>query len=141
MNLFIYMYSKSRLICVFCRRIVKARKVDRALRNVFCIATLSIVIYVDNRGGSRGAPPPPPRPLKNKICWHKIVIFHTKYPNIFRASLRSAQFFKICPPLTWNPGSAPGQYKNKNKKFLLPIKGPQGANNLIQWLKWLETYM
>jgi hypothetical protein len=51
---FIYMYSKSRFKCVFCRRIVKARKVDRALRNVFCIATLSIVIYVDNRGGSRG---------------------------------------------------------------------------------------
>ena len=24
--------------------------------------------------------------------------------------------------------------------FALPIKGPQGANNLIQWLKWLETY-
>jgi hypothetical protein len=22
----------------------------------------------------------------------------------------------------------------------LPIKVPQGANNLIQWLKWLETY-
>jgi hypothetical protein len=48
---------------------VKARKVDRALRNVFCIVTLSIVIYVDNRGGSRGArirrpPPPPPPPLK-----------------------------------------------------------------------------
>jgi hypothetical protein len=37
--------------------------------------------------------------------------------------------------------SAPGQYKNKNKNVLLPIKGPQGANNLIQWLKWLETYM
>ena len=48
MNLFIYMYSKSRFLCVFCRRIVKARKVDRALRNVFCIVTLSIVIYVDN---------------------------------------------------------------------------------------------
>jgi hypothetical protein len=29
---------------------------------------------------------------------------------------------------------------NKNKNFLLPIKVPQGANNLIQWLKWLETY-
>jgi hypothetical protein len=28
MNLFIYMYSKSRFISVFCRRIVKARKVD-----------------------------------------------------------------------------------------------------------------
>ena len=33
-------------------------------------------------------------------------IFHTKYPNNFRTSLRSAQFFK-CTPLTWNPGSAP----------------------------------
>ena len=41
------MYSKRRFLCVF-RRIVKARKVDRALHNVFCIVTLSIVIYVDN---------------------------------------------------------------------------------------------
>jgi hypothetical protein len=24
--------------------------------------------------------------------------------------------------------------------LLLPIKVPQGANNLIQWLKWLEAY-
>ena len=24
--------------------------------------------------------------------------------------------------------------------FLLPIKVPQGANNLIQWLKWWEAY-
>ena len=31
------------------------------------------------------------------IFWRKIVIFHTKYPKKFRASLRSAQFFK-CPP-------------------------------------------
>jgi hypothetical protein len=46
-NLFIYMYSKSRFLCVFWR-IVKARKVDRALHNVYCIVTLSIVIYVDN---------------------------------------------------------------------------------------------
>jgi hypothetical protein len=23
---------------------------------------------------------------------------------------------------------------------LLPIKVPQGENNLIQWLKWLEAY-
>jgi hypothetical protein len=30
---------------------------------------------------------------KNKIFWRKIVIFHTKYPKNFRASLRSAQFF------------------------------------------------
>ena len=41
---------------------------------------------------------PPPKIWKSKIFLHKIVIFHTKYPNIFRASLRSAQFFKICPP-------------------------------------------
>jgi hypothetical protein len=26
------------------------------------------------------------------------------------------------------------------RMFLLPIKVPQGANSLIQWLKWLETY-
>jgi hypothetical protein len=44
---------------------------------------------------------------KNMIFWRKIVIFHTKYPNKFRASLRSVQFFYVCPPLTWNPGSAP----------------------------------
>ena len=42
------------------------------------------------------------------IFWRKIVIFHTKYPKNFRASLRSAQFFYVRPPLTWNPGSAPG---------------------------------
>jgi hypothetical protein len=30
---------------------------------------------------------------KNMIFLRKIVIFHTKYPNKFRASLRSAQFF------------------------------------------------
>ena len=44
-NLLIYMYSKSRYLCVFWR-IVKARKVDVAQCN--CIVTLSIVIYVDN---------------------------------------------------------------------------------------------
>jgi hypothetical protein len=32
------------------------------------------------------------------IFWRKIVIFHTKYPNKFRASLRSAQFFRVRPP-------------------------------------------
>jgi hypothetical protein len=36
--------------------------------------------------------------VKNKIVWCKIVIFHTKYPKYFRASLRSAQFFKVRPP-------------------------------------------
>ena len=46
-NMNLFMYSKSRFLCVFWR-IVKARKVDSALHNVFCIVTLSIVIYVDN---------------------------------------------------------------------------------------------
>ena len=41
----------------------------------------------------------PPKIGKNMIFWSKIVIFYTKYPKHFRASLRSAQFFK-CTPLT-----------------------------------------
>jgi hypothetical protein len=35
----------------------------------------------------------PPKIGKNMIFWRKIMIFHTKYPKNFRASLRSAQFF------------------------------------------------
>jgi hypothetical protein len=44
-----------------------------------------------SRGGSRGggAHPAraPPKIGKNMIFWRKIVIFHTKYPKNFRASL------------------------------------------------------
>ena len=40
----------------------------------------------------------PPKIGKNMIFWRKIVIFHTKYPNNFRASLRSTQFFLSVPP-------------------------------------------
>jgi hypothetical protein len=40
----------------------------------------------------------PPKIGKNMIFWRKIVIFHTKYPTNFRASLRSAQFFLSAPP-------------------------------------------
>jgi hypothetical protein len=50
---------------------------------------------------------PPSAIGKNMIFWRKIVIFHTKYPKNFRASLRSAQFFWSAPPLTWNTASAP----------------------------------
>jgi hypothetical protein len=39
------------------------------------------------------------------------VIFHTKYHKIFRAFLHSAQLFYVRPPITWNPGSAPGRGK------------------------------
>jgi hypothetical protein len=43
----------------------------------------------------RGAHPAraPPKIGKNMIFLRKIVIFHTKYPKNFRASLRSAQSF------------------------------------------------
>ena len=53
----------------------------------------------DPRGG-RGAHP---KIGKNMIFLRKIVIFHTKYPNNFRAIFLSAP-----SPLTWIPGSAPG---------------------------------
>ena len=41
---------------------------------------------------------PPSTIGRNMIFWRKIVIFHTKYPKNFRASLRSAQFFLRTPP-------------------------------------------
>jgi hypothetical protein len=44
-------------------------------------------------GVDPGGAPFPPKIGKNIIFWRKIVIFHTKYPKYFRASLRSAQFF------------------------------------------------
>ena len=53
--------------------------------------------------GGRTRRAPPLKLGKNMIFWRKIVIFHTKYPKIFRVSLRSAQFFLSAPPLTWNP--------------------------------------
>jgi hypothetical protein len=35
--------------------------------------------------------PPPPKIEKNMIFYGKIVIFHTKYPKYFRASLRNGK--------------------------------------------------
>jgi hypothetical protein len=46
-----------------------------------------------NSGADPGGGGAPPKIGKNMIFWRKIVIFHTIYPNKFRASLRSAQFF------------------------------------------------
>ena len=43
-----------------------------------------------SRGGGRAHPVRThPKIWKNMIFWRKIVIFHTKYPNNFRASLRN----------------------------------------------------
>jgi hypothetical protein len=59
---------------------------------VFFIETTLYGIFQGRiqRGAVR--PPPPPPPLKLKkiwFFWRKIVIFHTKYPKNFRASLRN----------------------------------------------------
>ena len=44
------------------------------------------VVCADSRGA-----PPPLKLEKNMLFWRKIVIFHTKYPKIFRASLRNCK--------------------------------------------------
>ena len=49
-------------------------------------------------GGVRTRRAPPPKIGKNMIFLRKIVIFHTKYPQNFRASLRSARFFLSAQP-------------------------------------------
>ena len=54
--------------------------------------------FDNTKEGDAPRPPPPPKIGKNMICLRKIVIFHTKYLNNFRASLRSAQFFNCTPP-------------------------------------------
>jgi hypothetical protein len=63
-----------------------------------------VVIRVYTGADSRGGAPPL-KLEKNMIFWRKIVIFHTQYPKIFHASLRSAQFFYIHPSpnlKSWN---------------------------------------
>ena len=47
-------------------------------------------------GGAPGVLPP--KIGKDMIFLRKMVIFHTKYPKDFPASLRSAQFFIVRPP-------------------------------------------
>ena len=48
---------------------------------------LNHLIYLS--GADPGGGRAPPKIGKNMIFWRKIVIFHTKYPNNFRASLRN----------------------------------------------------
>ena len=48
-------------------------------------------------GGAPGARPPL-KLEKNKIFWRKIVIFHTKYPNIFALPPLGAIFLSAPPP-------------------------------------------
>jgi hypothetical protein len=68
---------------------------DRQRSDIYLINHKKAIAGVDSGGGGgRTRRAPPPLKLeKNMNFWRKIVIFHTKYPNNFRASLRSAQFF------------------------------------------------
>jgi hypothetical protein len=58
------------------------------------------VLHIPGADPARGASGarPPLKLEKIWFFWRKIVIFHTKYPKNFRASLRSAHFFKVHPP-------------------------------------------
>jgi hypothetical protein len=71
-------------------------------------------------GGGGGAPGVclPPKIGKNKIFWRKIVIFHTKTPNIFVPPSARCNFFK-CAPLTWNPGSAPVNHIQRYREDII----------------------
>ena len=56
----------------------------------------NMIFLAQNRDFLHEIPPKfraPPKIGKIRFFWRKIVIFHTKYPNNFRAALRSAQFF------------------------------------------------
>jgi hypothetical protein len=57
-----------------------------------------LYLHVGADPGGRTRRAPTPKVGKIMIFWGKIVIFHTKYPKYFRASLRSAQFFLSAPP-------------------------------------------
>ena len=57
-----------------------------------------VVIVYELQGRIQGRDTPPPKIGKNMIFLRKIVIFHTKYPQNFRASLRSERFFLSAPP-------------------------------------------
>jgi hypothetical protein len=72
-------------------------------RRLLCyLVSSGLCIHRDMQGWIQGeahpAPTPPSKIGKNMIFWRKIVIFHTKYPKNFRASLRSAQIFLSAPP-------------------------------------------
>ena len=71
---------------LFCTRYIYLFSLNRRYR-------YDMYVYQGRIQGGRGAAPSPPKIGKNMIFWRKIVIFHTKYPKHFRASLRSAQFF------------------------------------------------
>jgi hypothetical protein len=49
-------------------------------------------------------------------------------------SIRFAKYVETCVSRRKEKRPCPPLRNNKNKNVLLPIKVPQGANSLIQWL-------
>ena len=63
------------------------------------------------RGGSSGGRTRRARPLKLEKIWYfgvKSWFFARNTPKMFAPPSARRNFFKCAPPLTWNPGSAPG---------------------------------
>ena len=67
----------------------KVTQTHSHITSITYVAVSSAVCDMQGRIQGGGAPPK----IGKNIFWRKIVIFHTKYPKNFRASLSSAQFF------------------------------------------------
>ena len=98
-------HAQSMLACIIGLFVIK-RHVS-SISAIFMTRTSQILVInpvhkvniqgrIQGGRGTRRAPPPPPKIGKNMIFWRKIVIFHTKYPQNFRASLciwKKSDFF------------------------------------------------
>ena len=87
------MYSVYVLDILFKRVVQAPCAIPDGQHFIYMWTTLPLYHHFTKTGGLSVADPgeggaPPPLKLEKKI-WRKIVIFHTKYPKHFRASLRN----------------------------------------------------
>ena len=90
--------------------------------NVWRVTYYEIKTWLPGVDPGGGAPPPPPKIGKNMIFWRKIVIFHTKYPQKCSRLPPFGAIFLSAPPLTWNPGSAPGYCLSYGNRILIALQ-------------------
>ena len=103
--------SKNIYIYIHVHRLYTVRTTLQKIKLLWNLTFWGCFSLCDTKGGpgggeGRGHPArAPPIIEKNMIFLHKIVIFHTKYPKYFHASLCSARFFKCAPPnlKSWIP--------------------------------------